>query len=125
MWLTLLIGATDSLSEASVTDLNKEMDKARSKAMSNTRGPGGAPSDPGDVLRDLFFTLPGGDSHEMSRDLDNINRIRAGPAQGGKRPEDMSPKELHSVLWQILMFRDSGEASAHRCCSLNLIGGLS
>jgi len=43
----------------------------------------------------------------MSRDMDNIERIRAGPAQGGKRPEDMSPQELHAVLWQVLSFRDS------------------
>lgn len=43
----------------------------------------------------------------MTRDLENIERIRAGPAAGGKRPEDMSPQELHSVLWQVLTFRDS------------------
>ena len=44
----------------------------------------------------------------MSRDLDNIERIRAGPAAGGKNPDEMSPQELHSVLWQVLTFRDSG-----------------
>ena len=44
----------------------------------------------------------------MTRDMEGIQRIRAGPAQGGKRPEDMSPQELHSVLWQVLSFRDSG-----------------
>lgn len=42
--------------------------------------------------------------------MDGIERIRAGPAQGGKRPEDMSPQELHAVLWQVLSFRDSGES---------------
>lgn len=26
---------------------------------------------------------------------------------GGKRPEDMSPQEIHAVLWQVLSFRDS------------------
>lgn len=46
----------------------------------------------------------------MSREMDGIERIRAGPAQGGKRPEDMSPQELHAVLWQVLSFRDSGES---------------
>jgi len=25
----------------------------------------------------------------------------------GKKPEDMSPEELHATLWQILKFRDS------------------
>lgn len=75
--------------------------------MSQTRGPGGPTITPADALRDLFFTLPGGAGSEMSRELDNIERIRAGPAAGGKRPEDMSPQELHSVLWQVLTFRDS------------------
>lgn len=44
----------------------------------------------------------------MSRELDGVERIRAGPAAGGKRPEDMSPQELHAVLWEVLTFRDSG-----------------
>lgn len=44
----------------------------------------------------------------MQREMDSINRIRAEPSQGGKRPEDMSPQELHAVLWQVLTFRDSG-----------------
>lgn len=43
----------------------------------------------------------------MSRDLDNIQRMRASASSGGKKPEDMSPQELHSALWQILTFRDS------------------
>ncbi|KAJ3563144.1 hypothetical protein NP233_g9128 [Leucocoprinus birnbaumii] len=62
---------------------------------------------PTSILRDLFGSVPGGMGGDMSRDLDNIDRIRAGPAAGGKRPEDMSPQELHSVLWQVLTFRDS------------------
>jgi hypothetical protein len=40
--------------------------------------------------------------------MEGIERIRAGPAAGGKRPEDLSPQELHSILWQVLTFRDSG-----------------
>lgn len=43
----------------------------------------------------------------MTREMEGIERIRAGPSQGGKRPEDMSPQELHAVLWQVLSFRDS------------------
>ncbi|KAF9485078.1 Het-C-domain-containing protein [Pholiota conissans] len=104
---SLLGEATDHLSSASVTDLNKELDKARSKSLSNTRGPGGPSISPGDALRDLLFTLPGGSGSEMSRDLENIERIRAGPAAGGKNPDEMSPQELHAVLWQVLTFRDS------------------
>ncbi|TFK38110.1 heterokaryon incompatibility protein Het-C-domain-containing protein [Crucibulum laeve] len=104
---SLLGEASDHLSSASVTDLNKELENARSKQQSERSGPGGAPSDPGDVLRSLFFTLPGGSGSEMSRDMEAVDRIRAGTATGGKRPEDMSPQELHAVLWQVLTFRDS------------------
>ncbi|ESK92001.1 heterokaryon incompatibility protein het-c [Moniliophthora roreri MCA 2997] len=103
---SLLGEAGDHLSEASVTDLNKELTKARQKEQSTRSGPGG-PGNPSTVLRDLFFKLPGGEGNEMSRDMESIERIRAGPSQGGKRPEDMSPQELHAVLWQVLSFRDS------------------
>jgi hypothetical protein len=44
----------------------------------------------------------------MARDMDSIEQIRAGPAAGGKNPEQMSPQELHAVLWQVLTFRDKG-----------------
>ena len=90
------------LSQASVTDLNAELDKARAKS-SATRG-----VDPADTLRDLLFKLPGGGS-EMAREMDSIERIRAGPAQGGKPPDQLSPQETHAVLWQVLTFRDSGQ----------------
>jgi hypothetical protein len=43
---------------------------------------------------------------EMSQDLANMERIRAGAAGGGQNPETMSPQELHATLWQILSFRD-------------------
>jgi hypothetical protein len=56
----------------------------------------------------LLFSVPGGGGSEMAREMDGIERIRAGPAQGGKRPEDMTPQELHGILWQVLSFRDSG-----------------
>jgi hypothetical protein len=88
--------------QASVSDLNKELSSARSK--SNRGGP-----DSSSVLRDLLFKLPGGAGGEMSRDMEGVERIRAGPSAGGKRPEDMNPQELHAVLWQVLSFRDSGE----------------
>jgi hypothetical protein len=50
----------------------------------------------------------------MSREMEGIERIRAGPAQGGKRPEDMSPQEMYAVLWQVLSFRDSGKPLYYR-----------
>ncbi|KAK7041417.1 hypothetical protein VNI00_009283 [Paramarasmius palmivorus] len=102
---SLLGEAGDHLSEASVTDLNAELKKARQKDQATrSGGPGGNPST---VLRDLLFKLPGGEGNEMSRDMESIERIRAGPSQGGKKPEEMSPQELHAVLWQVLSFRDS------------------
>lgn len=95
--------------QASVSDLNKELDRARSISQSQARsGPGGNQVGPTDVLRELLSTLPGGMGGEMSRELDTVERIRAGPQQGGKPPEAMSPQELHGVLWQVLTFRDSG-----------------
>lgn len=86
-----------------MSDLNKELEKARST--STRSGPGGNPSS---ILRDLLFSIPGGTGGEMSREMEGIERIRAGPAQGGKRPEDMTPQEVHAVLWQVLSWRDSG-----------------
>lgn len=85
-----------------MSDLNREMAKASQKSRS---GPGGNDSS---LLRDLFFQLPGGGGNDMARDMDGIERLRAGPQQGTKKPEDMSPQELHAVLWQVLTFRDSG-----------------
>ncbi|KAF5381282.1 hypothetical protein D9615_008357 [Tricholomella constricta] len=101
---SMLGEAGDHLSQASVTDLNRTIDNARSTS-TRSRSAGGG--DEGDVLRSLLFSIPGGTGGEMSREMDAVDRIRAGPAAGGKRPEDMSPQELHSVLWQVLTFRDS------------------
>ncbi|KAJ8076424.1 hypothetical protein PM082_000847 [Marasmius tenuissimus] len=101
---SLLGEAGDHLSQASVTDLNAEVKRAQQKSRS---GPGGG-GDPSSVLRDLFFNLPGGEGNSMSRDMEGIERIRAQGqgTGGGKKPEEMSPQELHAVLWQVLSFRD-------------------
>ncbi|KIY69310.1 Het-C-domain-containing protein [Cylindrobasidium torrendii FP15055 ss-10] len=99
---SLLGEAGDKLSESSVSDLNKKIDSARSRS-----GPGGSATGSTDGLRALFKLLPDGMGGDMSRDMDNVQRIRDAPSQGGKRPEDMSPQELHATLWQILSFRDS------------------
>ena len=85
-----------------MSDLNREMLKARQKSRG---GPGG--NDDSSLLRDLFFQLPGGGGSDMARDMDGIQKLRDGPTQGGKKPEEMSPQELHAVLWQVLSFRDS------------------
>lgn len=62
------------------------------------------------MLRSLLTHLPSGEGQEIQREMDSMERIRAEPNQpGGKKPEDMSPQELHSVLWQVLSFRDRGE----------------
>ena len=57
----------------------------------------------------------------MARDMDNIERIRAGPEMGGKPPDQLSPQELHSVLWQVLTWRDSGECGRLDCCVSALV----
>ena len=46
---------------------------------------------------------------DISNQMDGVERTsRASqPGGGGKKPEDMTPEELHAVLWQILTFRDS------------------
>ncbi len=98
--------------------MNQELDKARARS----RGAGGEPGfGTAGALRQLFSALPGGMGSTMSRDMENIDRLRAGPAQGGKRPEDMSPQELHSALWRILVFRDSGARFSPAQIIANLI----
>ncbi|RXW13961.1 hypothetical protein EST38_g11892 [Candolleomyces aberdarensis] len=101
---SLLGEASDHLSEASVSDLNKELEKARSKSRSTTRGPGGPPCKPIDAVTDLLSAFPGGS--DMSRDLEQVSRA-ADPAAGGKKPEEMSPQELHAQLWKVLTVRDA------------------
>lgn len=78
------------------------MDKASTRSRS-TNGP-----QTSTVLRELIFQLPGGGS-DLSRDMEGVERIRASTQPGGgggKRPEEMSPQELHATLWQILKLRD-------------------
>ncbi|WVF72344.1 hypothetical protein IAT40_007158 [Kwoniella sp. CBS 6097] len=90
--------ATDHLSQQSVSDLTKQMTNARSISEGQ--------SSSADTLRQLFFSIPGGEGSEMTRDLDGIQNMRAGQP-GGLDPANMSPQELHDTLWKILSFRDS------------------
>ena len=39
-------------------------------------------------------------------DVERLSRSGE-PGIPGKKPEEMSPQELHGALWQILKFRDS------------------
>ncbi|TYJ55362.1 hypothetical protein B9479_003977 [Cryptococcus floricola] len=95
---SLMGEATDHLSQSSVSDLSKQMTNARSISEGQTSS--------ADTLRQLFFSLPGGNGDSMTRDLDGIQNMRAGQP-GGVDPSNMSPQELHNVIWQILSFRDS------------------
>jgi hypothetical protein len=95
---SLMGEATDHLSEASVSDLSRTMANARSSSEGQ--------SNSSSTLRQLFFDLPGGGGQEMSRDMDEINNMRAGQP-GGVDPANMSPQELHATIWKILSFRDS------------------
>ncbi|KZT69926.1 Het-C-domain-containing protein [Daedalea quercina L-15889] len=126
---SLLGEASDHISQASVVDLNAQLDKAR--ASSNTAS--------ANNLRELLTSLPDGSGGELTREMAGVERIRAsgqrsmgggaggygeraayggGDGYGGntgygtqgadmKSPEQMSPQELHAVLWQVLSFRDT------------------
>ena len=83
-----------------MSDLNKKVIEARS-----------APQDRGiDGIRDLLFQLPGGEGQSLSRDMDNVSNIRASTQD----PMNMSPQELHAVLWQVLKFRDDVSKAIER-----------
>lgn len=76
--------AGDHLSEASVSDLNAKVNRSR--------------SDPGaQNLRTLIGQIPGGGGSELSREMDDVDRMRAGPGGGGSDPSMMSPQELYVV----------------------------
>ena len=97
-----------------MSDLNRELDKAYQRARL-------APGESGNnefsvsLIKDLLMKIPdtsdsGMSSQEMQRGMDDCERIRAGaaPEAAGKKPEEMSPQELHAVLWRVLTFRDRG-----------------
>lgn len=84
--------------QASVSDLSKQMTNARSISEGQ--------SNSADTLRQLFFSIPGGEGDSMTRDMEGIQNMRAGQP-GGVDPSTMSPQELHQTIWQILSFRDS------------------
>ncbi|GAA5870617.1 hypothetical protein JCM3774_001704 [Rhodotorula dairenensis] len=96
---SLLGEATDHISEASVSDLQKAMDGARSTDR------GMADSTTSTVLRSLLGDLPGSSGTELSRDMGSIEDIRSRAANG--QMDNMSPQELHATMWKVLSFRDN------------------
>lgn len=91
--------ATDHLSQSSLTELNNQMETANKKQSSGVGSIGN--------IKALTSAFPGvgGSGGEMDRDLDNMQRSRAG-AQG-KDPSQMSPQEVRSAIWPVLVFRDN------------------
>ena len=98
---SLLGEATDHISEASVSDLAKAMDGAKS---GGSRGMGDSGSG-ADVLRSLLFKIPGSGGQDLSRELQDVDEIRSRAASG--QSAELSPQELHQVLWKVLTFRDN------------------
>ncbi|GAA6002538.1 hypothetical protein JCM10207_001169 [Rhodosporidiobolus poonsookiae] len=111
---SLLGEATDHISEASVSDLQKAMDGARS----TDRGIGG--SSTSDTLRKMLFDIPG-QSDGLSRDMNDIEDIRSRASAG--QLDNMSPQELHATLWKVLTFRDNVVKSIEN--TIEKIPGLS
>lgn len=76
-----------------------------SKSFESSRSINEAQSNSANTLRSLFLDLPDGQGQGLSREMDDIQTMRAnGPPQD---PSTMSPQELHATLWKILSFRDS------------------
>jgi len=86
--------ATDHISEASVSDLNKAMTKVRTSSIAQPTcieklsklqyfKARGSSNDPmGDTLRDMLFELPGQNGQSLSRQMDGIQGIRNRAAPG-------------------------------------------
>ncbi|GAA6061244.1 hypothetical protein JCM10212_002703 [Sporobolomyces blumeae] len=94
---SLLSEGTDHISEASVSDLSKAMDGAKTRSMDG--------SNSSSTLAKLLFDLPGSTGSDLSREMQGVEDIRT-RAQNGQMNE-MSPQELHAVLWKVLTFRDN------------------
>lgn len=112
-------------SQASVTDLNAELDKAKTKmSTGGTRGLGNNPQSTFSLLQDLTSAIPSGGGSDVKSDLQEMERIRAeGGSMNGKPPDQLSPQELHAKLWAILTLRDRSMSLIWPCvliCNLRL-----
>ncbi|BEI86570.1 hypothetical protein CcaverHIS002_0608570 [Cutaneotrichosporon cavernicola] len=91
---SLMGEAGDHLSSSAVSDLSKSFSDSRSIQ----DGQGASAQ----ALRQMFVQIPGQDTEHLSREMDNLQNLRATTAD----PSTMSPQELYKVLWQALAFRD-------------------
>ncbi|BGP31871.1 hypothetical protein JCM10296v2_003649 [Rhodotorula toruloides] len=117
---SLLGEATDHISEASVSDLSKAMEGARSASSSGERGFGSS-SSTSDTLRKMLFDLPGSSGTELSREMQGVEDIRARASAG--QLGELSPQELHATLWKVLTFRDNVVKGIER--TIEKVPGLS
>lgn len=84
--------AGDHLSQASISDLSKQMDGARS----GDNQQGSAVTN----LISLFSNLPGGEGAEMTREMNDMQNMRT------TDPSQMTPQEIHQNIWKVLTWRD-------------------
>ncbi|GAA6015071.1 hypothetical protein JCM11491_001649 [Sporobolomyces phaffii] len=94
---SLLGEATDHISQASVSDLQKAMDGAKTRSMDGSNSTS--------TLAKLLFDLPGGTGSNLSREMQGVEDIRTRASNG--QMDNMSPQELHATLWKVLTFRDN------------------
>ncbi|KAL9937232.1 hypothetical protein V8E36_003641 [Tilletia maclaganii] len=97
---SLLGEAQDHLSEASVSDLSKAVNNARSQSGGGSRGIGESGGSAIGNLLNLLNKVPGGPDDSVSRDINDLSRAPPGGA------ENMSPEEMYANLWKILSLRD-------------------
>ncbi|GAA5928728.1 Het-C domain-containing protein [Sporobolomyces koalae] len=94
---SLLGEATDKISSASVSDLSKAMDGAKTRSADG--------SDATSTLAKMLFDLPGGTGSNLSREMQGVEDIRSRANNG--QLNNLSPQELHATLWKVLTFRDN------------------
>ncbi|KAK0548530.1 hypothetical protein OC845_003543 [Tilletia horrida] len=99
---SLLGEAQDHLSEASISDLSKAVNNARS-SQGGSRGIGESGGSAFGNLMSLLNKVPGGPDGSVSRDIEDLSRA---PAGGPGAVENMSPEEMYQNLWKILSLRD-------------------
>ena len=88
---SLLGEAQDHLSEASVSDLSKAVNNARSQSGGGSRGIGESGGSAIGNLLNLLNKVPGGPDDSVSRDINDLSRAPPGGA------ENMSPEEMYAV----------------------------
>lgn len=90
---SLLGEASDHISEASVSDINRAIDNAKAH--------GGASSF--ETMRGLVSQIPGSSGSEITRDMNGMRDIQQ---RAAANPSSLTPQDVYKNLWQILIFRD-------------------